>query len=151
MDLKIRPARAGDADAAVALIAAAYAPWSARLDDLPDVTGGVAGDIAEGPAWIAEVDGRLAGIAIARVRSGTMHLANIAVVPDAGGRGIGSALVRAVEAEAARRGIATLRLATHVKMDGNVAFYERLGWQVTAREGNKVLMARRLPSPGQDG
>lgn len=150
MQIDIRAARTDDTDNAVALIAAAYAPWRAWLGDLPDVTDGVAEDIAHGPALVAEVDGVLAGIAIAKVRDGTMYLANLAVQPTAGGRGVGSALVRAVETEARRQGIVVLRLVTHVRMDSNVGFYERLGWQVAGREGNKVLMTRHLPSASED-
>ncbi len=151
LEIEIRPARPEEAKKATALIAAAYAPWRARLDDLPDVTDGVAADIAEGPTLVAVLGGTLAGIAISRVEGGVLHLANLAVAPEAGGRGVGSALVRAVEAEARDRGIAMLRLATHVRMEGNVGFYERLGWHVTDRAGNKVLMARHLPSSGEDG
>ena len=151
MTLVIRPARPGDAPEAALLLEAAYAPWRARLADLPDVASGVDTEIARGPAWIAEADGRLAGIAIAEARDGIMHLANLAVAPDAGGRGIGSALVRAVEAATARRGISKMRLATHALMEGNVDFYERLGWRETGRDGNKVLMARHLPSADEGG
>ncbi|MEM0948480.1 MAG: GNAT family N-acetyltransferase [Pseudomonadota bacterium] len=151
MDPEIRPARPGDTEAIVALIRAAYAPWRAELDDLPDVTGGISEEIAEGSVWIAELDGRPLGIVVASVRDQDIHLVNLAVAPEAGGRGIGSALVRAVEANAARQGVQKLKLATHARMQRNVRFYERLGCIVTARDGNKILMERRLPSAHEDG
>ncbi len=149
--VRIREAAADDADEAQAVIAAAYAPWRARLPDLPDVTDGVAGDIARGPAWVAEAEGRIAGVLLAGRDGTVLHVANIAVRPGMGGQGIGAALMREAETWAARAGCTLLRLATHAAMTRNVGFYERLGWQVTARDGNKVLMARHLPSRGKDG
>jgi len=74
----------------------------------------------------------------------TPWLAGVYVVEDHRGRGIGSALVRRVESEAAKRGVARLYLYTPDAM----GFYERLGWAVDERceyLGNEVaVMSRRL-------
>lgn len=149
--MKIRPASPEDADAATEVIRRAYAPWRAKLPDLPDVASGVAEDIATGPALVAEVDGTVTGILLAKADPGTLHIMNIAVSPDAKGQGIGSALMRAIEAHARADSTHTLYLATHRDMPGNVALYEHLGWTVTGRDGTKILMERHLPSLDRSG
>jgi predicted N-acetyltransferase YhbS len=55
-------------------------------------------------------------------------LASLFVVPEARGRGLGEALVRALVAQAAAAGLPHLRLFT----PHHRAFYERLGWRVEA-------------------
>mgnify|MGYP001816939895 CR=1 FL=1 len=144
-----RRATRADAGAATAVIAAAYAPWRIKLPDLPDVTADVASEIEHGIAWVAELGGRIVGVVIARRTEAAVHIANLAVAPDAGGHGIGSALVRTVEDAAHQDGVSVLQLATHARMDRNVTFYERLGWKVSSQQGNKILMERRLPSRGE--
>ena len=76
---------------------------------------------------------------------------NIAVDPDAAGKGVGSALIGALEDTARAAGITDLSLATHRDMPGNVDFYRKLGWSVTGREGNRIMMARHLPSSDRSG
>ena len=67
-------------------------------------------------------------------------LAAVGVLPDFRGRGVGSALVRAVVDEAARIGVATLYLYT--TSTENEAFYRSLGWSV--RERVEYLGKRRV-------
>ena len=144
MTCAIRPARPEDAACASKLIARAYAPWRARLDDLPNVTAGVAADIGEGGAWVAVLDGVMAGIVLTGRHDDALRIKNIAVSPEFGGQGIGRALMDHVETRARIAGFETVRLATHKEMEGNVAFYKRLGWAVSGTEGNKVKMQKSL-------
>ena len=138
-----RPAREDDAADAMGVIERAYAPWRARLPDLPDVTDGVEAEIAAGNAIVVEVDGAVAGIAMARAKDAALHVMNLAVDPKVGGRGIGSLLMARLDRRALREGLALMRLATHSGMPRNVALYERLGWRVTGREGARVTMEKR--------
>ena len=147
--MKLRPARASDAPAARRVIVAAYAPWRAKLDDLPDVTEGLADDLAREGSVVAEENGMLRGVLITDVAKDALQVQNIAVAPEAAGQGVGRALMARAEEMAADAGLPTLRLATHRDMGPTRAFYDRLGWEVVGEEGNKVMMVRRLPSPGE--
>ena len=131
-----------DVDAVQEVIRAAYANWAKALADLPDVSGGLAEDIAGGRAWVAMVEGEIVGCLIGGDVSGRWHLSNVAVAPEHGGKGFGRALMAFAVTEAARVGASGMALATHRDMPGNVALYKRLGWRVVAKEGNRIMMHR---------
>ncbi len=143
-DVSIRAAESKDADAIRAVINAAYAVWSVTLPDLPDVASGVAEDIAAGRVWIATEREVTIGCLIGSVVLGRWHLANIAVAPDHGRRGVGQALMAFAVAQATMSGVDEMALATHRKMRGVIAFYKRLGWEVSGEDGNKVMMRRGI-------
>lgn len=143
-DFTIRRAVAADALALAACIDAAYASYAGLIDDLPDVSAGLAEDIHDNLVWVAVLDDRIVGGAVLAIAGPVATLANVAVHPDAGGRGLGRALIETVERHARNAGCPELRLATHIDMPANVALYTRLGWQETARRGNKVLMSKTL-------
>jgi len=140
--VRITVAQSNDADAIRKVIKAAYAVWSVSLPDLPDVAGGVDEDIAAGRVWIAVEKEVIVGCLIGGMVSGRWHLANIAVSPDQGGRGVGKALMAFALVEAARLDAAEMTLATHRKMLGVIALYKRLGWEVSGEDGNKIMMRR---------
>ncbi|MBP5978949.1 MAG: GNAT family N-acetyltransferase [Halomonas sp.] len=75
----------------------------------------------------------------------TPWLASVFVLPESRGRGIASALVQRVEAEAHKNGIRQFYLYTPVQQ----ALYQRLGWLPVERleyRGEVVaLMSRQLP------
>lgn len=62
------------------------------------------------------------------VPADSVYVASLAVAPDARGRGVGSALMASVEAEARRRGAARLALDVSRANAGGRAFYARLGF-----------------------
>jgi len=68
------------------------------------------------------------GFAHVLEEAGEAHLEQLAVHPDHGRRGLGSALTRAALAEAARRGYAVLSLCTYADVPWNAPFYRRLGF-----------------------
>ncbi|GGU74151.1 hypothetical protein GCM10010211_45000 [Streptomyces albospinus] len=80
-------------------------------------------------AWVAEVDGAVAG----HVALCGGEVSRLYVSPAAHGSGLGARLLATVEAEAAARG---LRLVLEVKITNTaaVALYERRGW---ARRGTE--------------
>jgi len=143
-DWILRPATPHDADALADCIRSAYAVYDGRIDDLPDVAGGIADDIRDHRVWVADASGRILGGAVLVLAERYAQLANIAVHPNAGGKGIGKGLIAAIEAQARAAGAGDLRLATHVGIPENVALYQRLGWRETGRAGNKVLMSKPL-------
>ena len=141
--MRIRQATQSDTDTLVGVIDRAYEIYKIELPDLPDVSSGVEDKIAEGNVWVAESDGVVGGVFLTFDRTEAV-LTNIAVDPIRSGEGIGKALIAHAEAESKKRGVLTLKLATHVKMPENVALYSHLGWKETGRDGNKVYMSKQL-------
>ena len=137
----LRRATQDDAADLTAVLVAAYAPFQDL--GLPPVTEGIADDIRDHNVWVAEVDGVLRG-GIVLVLSDHAHIANVAVHPDAGGHGIGKALIAQVMAAAEAAGHAEIQLATHAKMTATQDFYRKGGWIETGRDGNKVYFAKQL-------
>ncbi|CUH64427.1 putative N-acetyltransferase YvbK [Thalassovita autumnalis] len=124
------------------LIDAAYQPYRDCGLVLPDVSGGLDEAIAAGQVWvIGEVP---LGVLMMATTPPDAHLMNIAVSAAAKGQGIGGQLIRFALDHARATGCSRMALATHKDIPENVALYEHLGWQVTARDGMKVLMSRDL-------
>ncbi len=141
---RVRSAEADDAVALAACIDAAYAGYRARINDLPQVSEGIADEIATNLVWVAELDRRIVGGLILVPRHDHAVLANLAVHPDASGMGIGRALIEHAEGMCRTLKKAELRLSTHVAMPENVDLYQHLGWEETGRSGNKVQMTKHL-------
>jgi GNAT superfamily N-acetyltransferase len=71
------------------------------------------------------------------------YLGALFVKPDRRGRGLGQALVRAVEAHARQLGHAVIYLNAR---DATAGLYEKLGWQIVERAyGRKQLNIMRRP------
>ena len=66
-------------------------------------------------------------------------LAALVVVPEFRHRGVGSTLVRALKADAARLGLTALYLGTDIPI-----FYERLGAAVIERDGDHHVMLMKV-------
>lgn len=80
-------------------IDAAYAKYVERISDLPDVSDGCAQDIADNQVWVAaQSDEIIAGLVLV-AGDGFMKLANVAVHPDHGGKGLGRKLTELSEYE----------------------------------------------------
>ncbi len=143
MTITVRPATADDAHGLTACIDAAYAPYVAKGLDLPPVSEGIAGDIRDHHVWVATRSDRIVG-GVVLVLGDAAHLANLAVHPDAGGQGVGQALIATATSAARAAGYDKLHLATHVEMTGTQGFYQRLGWVEAGRDGNKVYFEIQL-------
>jgi ribosomal protein S18 acetylase RimI-like enzyme len=76
---------------------------------------------------------RLAGSVRGRFNDRTCLVGRLAVAPDLQGRGIGGALMRALEAEAAGRADACVLFTGHLS-ESNLRLYRRLGYAETHRE-----------------
>ncbi|MDX5593071.1 GNAT family N-acetyltransferase [Pseudovibrio sp. SPO723] len=131
-----------DAEGLRACVLAAYARYLGIVDDLPPVADGLAEDIAERLVWVVRHEGNIMAGIVAGQHEGVVHIANLAVRPEAAGQGLARALVATVEAHAAQLGADSIDLTTHRLMPDNVAIYERLGWQVTGSEGNRIFMSK---------
>jgi GNAT superfamily N-acetyltransferase len=87
--------------------------------------------IAEGRVLVAvdELD-RPVGFAYLRVVEGAAHLEELDVLPESGGRGLGSALLEAAGEWARSRGFSSLGLSTYRDIPFNAPFYLRRGFRL---------------------
>lgn len=162
----IRPFRAEDDDvvALTDLLHRAYAPLAARnlrftaTHQSPEVT---LKRLLRGTAFMAESEGRVVGtvsvyssyptaeVALYRDPQ-ACHFGQFGVDPDFKGRGIGSALHRAVIAEAQRRGLRRVGLDTAEGADDLIAMYRHWGYKIVDRfhwentNYESVIMGREL-------
>ncbi len=132
--INIRLAKPDDATVMASIVAAAYQKYVSRIGKPPGpMLDDYAAHVRTQTAWVAEVDGAVAGLLILLPGDDHLLLDNVAVDPGLHGRGIGRALLAFAEREALRQGYAELRLYTHETMTENLAMYPALGWQETGR------------------
>jgi GNAT superfamily N-acetyltransferase len=90
---------------------------------------------AAGRAWVStDREGQPVGFAVVDVVDGTAHLEEVSVVPDLNGRGHGTALLRAVEGWARKKGYPAVTLTTFRDVPFNRPFYEKRGYRVLAED-----------------
>ena len=127
----IRPAMPEDAAALVAIAEAAYQPYIAEMGRKPapmvaDFDAHIAKDICL-VLWLA---GKIAGYAIILDRADGYWLENIAVHPEHHKKGLGTALIEAVEAFIRPRAD-HYQLYTNIVMQSNARWYLSLGFKQT--------------------
>lgn len=140
----LRAARPGEVAAIDRVIRRAYAADRARLEDLPDVTEGLAEEVARRTVIVADAGAGIAGVAICGSAAEGFRIFNVAVDPGSAGAGLGRALMAEAERLARENGHRVMQLTTHVGMDRTRAFYARMGWEETGITGNAVAMRKRL-------
>ncbi len=143
-DLILRTAEPGDANAIETCITSAYADAIRKIADIPDVASGIEGDIANRNVLVAEEGGQLLGVIIYGLKSGVMMVFNLAVVPQAQGRGLARKLLAAAEADALTAGLSMLCLRTHRLLGATRAMYTHLGWHEVEVNGNSVMMQKNV-------
>jgi GNAT superfamily N-acetyltransferase len=146
----IRRAQPTDRAAVEQIVRDAYSMYIERIGKPPGpMLDDYAALIADGTVSVLEDgDGTIVAIIVLLPKPYHLLLDNIAVRPDAQGRGLGRQLIAFAEAEARRLGHAELRLYTHQKMTENIALYARLGFVETGRGQeagyDRVFMTKRL-------
>ncbi|WP_028642437.1 GNAT family N-acetyltransferase [Nocardioides sp. URHA0020] len=131
---ELRPARREDLDAITAIEREAdqvFVPLFGRLD----WTATPATERLAAPGFLLVADDPPVGFAHVLELERSAHLEQLAVRPSHARRGIGSALVRAAMAEAARRGYAEITLCTYADVPWNAPFYRLLGFEEVAKPG----------------
>ncbi|MBE1488122.1 GNAT family N-acetyltransferase [Plantactinospora soyae] len=135
--VSVVPAGRGDAGEILTVQRAAYVseaqryrepllpPLTETLDELRAVLAG------GGIVLAARLGTRLVGAVRARIEDGTGHIGRLAVAPDLHGRGIGSELLRAVEA-ACPDPVRRFELFTGADSEDTVRLYRRHGYVVFA-------------------
>jgi len=98
-----------------------------------------------GHLWVALApDGAPVGFALVEPAATRVHLEGLAVLPEHGRRGVGAALVSAVEQWARSRGFAELTLTTYVDFPWNADYYVRIGFEPIPEDDLDVEMLHRL-------
>ena len=126
-NLNLRPMVASDTDAVVQIQIASpeIAQWTAR-DYAKFPAAGMA-------AWVAEVEGAIAGFLVARRIAGELEILNLAVRPDARRRGIGYALIQFAFAWGKQLGAKNAYLEVRASNLVALEFYKRHQFQETGR------------------
>lgn len=124
----------------------AYATYQDRLGGarLPPMDVDYLSEIENYPCWVVESASEILGGLIMTFSADRAQIANIAVDPQAQGKGIGGKLMNFAESEAGKRGFSKLHLATHAKLSENISLYQHLGWKLNGKEGNRVYMQKKL-------
>lgn len=136
--LSIRAATLADARVLATTIVGAFEeyrgrldPPSAALDETPD---SIRREFANGYGGaLATLDGHAVGCVLFRPEGADLYFGRLSVLPAHRGRGIAAALVRAVEAEAVRRGCPGVVLGVRIALPENQAVFGRLGYSEVAR------------------
>ncbi|MDA0563958.1 GNAT family N-acetyltransferase [Streptomonospora sp. S1-112] len=84
--------------------------------------------------WVLVAHSPVRGLAALTVLDGAAHLEQLAVHPDHGRRGVGSALLEAACAFARERGFAAMTLTTFRNVGWNAPWYARRGFAELPRE-----------------
>lgn len=117
--------------AAGALFRSVPEPRIARCaDDEPFSADEVTAYVRAGRAWVAVVDGDVVGFAVADVVDGCAHVKEIAVTPEHGRRGVGTALIDRVATWTTAEQLHAITLTTFRDVAWNRPWYERLGFRV---------------------
>jgi GNAT superfamily N-acetyltransferase len=147
--VRVRLARDVEVAEIASLVRAAYARYRDRMAVEPaPVSADYATLVAAHACRVAVTEERVVGLLVLRPRGGHVLVENLAVLPEAQGRGVGGLLLERAEQEAREAGIGLIRLFTNVVMTENLAFYGHRGFVELERrrEGGyeRVFLEKRL-------
>ena len=95
--------------------------------------------------WVAlEPGGAPVGFAAASIGGRRLHLGELDVLPEHGRKGIGSALIQAVEEYALRSDCTEITLTTFRDVPWNAPFYARIGFDAISEQELDAELTRRL-------
>lgn len=131
----IRPATPEDLAQIRACAQQAYARYVPLIGQEPaPMRADFAAQIAMGQVHVAaDHGGGFLGFIVFYPQGNHLLLENVAVAPEAAGRGIGKALIGFCEDSARQAGARGVRLYTNARMVENLAIYPRLGYRETDR------------------
>lgn len=145
----IRLATRADVAAVTRIVDDAYAIFVARNGKVPGPMRDDYAALVRGrQVHVLEDNNAILAVLVLRPEPDAMLLDNIAVSPDAQGRGFGKLLMRFAEDRARALGLHAIRLYTQDIMVENIALYTRLGYVETHRGEEiglmRVYMTKRL-------
>jgi [ribosomal protein S18]-alanine N-acetyltransferase len=94
------------------------------------------GPIAQGMAWAAELEARLAGILIGRVAADEFEILNLAVGKTHRRQGVATKLVKVAIEHTGFAGARQSYLEVRASNEGAIALYMQMGFQVCGRRPN---------------
>lgn len=107
--------------------------------------------LTRGRLWLALHGAEPVGFACVLRYGRLAHLRELAVHPDHGRRGLGSALVKAVCKQARQQRLDGVTLTTFRDIPWNAPFYARLGFREFVPEGCPVFLRRYLAAERRRG
>lgn len=136
--MDIQPVEPGDEGEILTLQRAAYVSEAQLYDDprlpaLVQTLEQLSAELVGSVALKATVGQRIVGAGRARQRDDVLHIARLTVAPDVQGRGLGTALLRALERLAGDE-VDRLTLFTGHLSVANIRLYQRLGYREARRE-----------------
>ncbi len=148
----MRRAQVADSEAIGRLVTEAYAHYPARIGDRPaPMDADQACEIVEKEVWVSPPEGEIQGVLVLRHEPNELWVDNVAVAPQAQGRGVARALLDHASVRGKARGLRELRLLTHELMSENRALYEHLGWEQVEtppdERMSRVYFRKRIESP----
>ena len=121
----VRPARPEDVPSLREIARAAYLPFVPLIGaEPPPMQQDFAADIQDGAVWVCGEP--VAGYVVARPQGADWLIENLAVLPNAHGRGLGRILIGFAEAQGRERGFARAVLYTNLNMAANLTLYPHL-------------------------
>lgn len=117
-----------------------------EIPPLTETLAAIEHDIRQHTVLAAHVDGELVGSARGIVTGPVCTIRAVCVEPTHHGKGIGAALLRAIET--ALPSVERFELTTNTLVPGNVAFYERHGYQIAefTQYTEKIVLAQMRKS-----
>ena len=150
-EVAVRRAVVADAPAVTALVAEAYAKYLSRMPFRPRPMDADYGAVLGATdSWVIELGGRIRAVLVCVLEPDHLLIENVAVHPDAQGRGLGGRLLDLAEDHARANGRAEVRLYTNEVMVENLRLYAGRGYRETGRESRdgfgRVFMAKSVVS-----
>lgn len=147
--IELRPATPADAAAIRAIVRAAYAKWVPVIGREPlPMRADYDKALQDHRFDLALENRRIVGLIETIPHDDHVWIENVAVAPEAQGRGIGKKLLDSAERRAVETGCRELRLLTNGAFDANVRLYRRHGYAIDREEpfmnGTTVYMSKRL-------
>jgi PPOX class probable F420-dependent enzyme len=131
--IRVEPAGAGDAAHVLASMRRAFEEYRATLrppsSALDETLDDVRAAMAVGGAFLARDGAAVVGSARYQFRGDHTYAERVAVDPAYRGRGVGVALMAAIEEAARAAGHAEVRLGVRASLPANLRFYEALGYR----------------------
>jgi len=133
-NVNVRLAEAADAEAIAAVLLEAFGVY--RENYTPEAFEAVTPNaekiltrFAEGPQWVAEIDGNVVGTASLRTDPEGLYLRSMAVMPSVQGKGVGHVLLQAVNEFADASGHERIFLHTTYFVPGAGEMYAKNGFR----------------------